>query len=892
MAFRYDSDDLGYDLEVVKSASEQNSRNSETRAFSEPEAGGVVYECQVPPAGTRPGTVDPTNANRVAVDSDNNPVNGAEAWVAIPVPPQGYSRVGASLLARNSTLADEDPNKTIRFNPITGQWPVPGAAPAPRDPGRVRSPAPPPPPPAPRAVDATHPPASPPPASAGYDQVGAPQRGTNSWVYFYRNHTNAHQFQKRTVPDHAASAADAPTAAVAVQESEVPAAIRTARPTPVNPGARHGGAARVAEAAAPRLDPNEERLRGILTQRGLSPKEVDAFMTRFPEGARRTAEMNRYLSPARTEPETSAYRLNNRSAAEIRTDVLTRARDNAVASARAVTGPNQPTPRQVYNNLVAHGIVQGGRPPAADATWTGTGEHAVDATQWQVADGNQPIRNADSLSSNALYTSRTASINGQELEQDTQRHILVDRARNDYVEYWTHNGGTPEHRPTREQAEERFNMIAHRVGMTNTDGSVRPGWDPRANTGPAQAFYPVTGENQRFATDEHGVTTVDTAHSPFQHEDVTQAADAAHPLPEGANAVTRAVRQGYEANLSRDQAYRMLTGQDFPGPGPHAPLPTEWSPMDPPLTHDEAIAYLQSRGLTDENGNPTSSSSPASFRSLAGDVRSGDISRSSALDATRVWERNEIARGLHAAPYNLSDTQITQYMLGQHMRDSNVSVADLDAFRRRVQDTRGDAANALRQEVLTDTHNRAPSGDEEISWARDTTEYLNQSRRGREDSTVEARRGRIQGSQEGEANRGTQRDTARTAANGQRDAARIGADGQRDAARTSADGQRDSARISAEGGKDQARISAASQERIADRNNRAQAEQGRLQRLHDKEQREEDRANQLVMSILTMLGQMASGAMQAGTSVGTASIQASQSAAYASSRGGQQPNIS
>ncbi|MFO1518520.1 MAG: hypothetical protein U1F57_02455 [bacterium] len=604
--------------------------------------------------------------------------------------------------------------------------------------------------------------------------------------------------------------------------------------------------------------PNETRLRETLRSRGLQDSEIDAFMSRFPvarEGNQaqinaRERAIRDYLPPnSGPDRRDEAHRVETNSADYLRGDITQQLKNQACDNYRA----NNVTPQQAWDNLYARGMIDATQSPrpADGTTWA----QVHNGRDWSV----RPLSGgaARATAQDPIFTRSPGPVNAESVRLDTQRRNYIAAARDQYTTWAmspTASGGLG---LTREQAEARFNQRATELGLMTrrADGSyeVSNSWNPN-NSPQADSFFHREGGVQYDA--QGRVVTEGANAATFRHENLTTDDSATNP-------VTRVARQSAQKDLSRDALYASLTGQVPEGSpmrietsdghtflvNPTATPPTrqEIRVMQPPLTRNQALAYMESNGLTDADGRPLPNTSADAFTTQVQGIQSGSIGNSQIQYRLADWERQQIAGTLSGPPYNMTPQQITRYMQSKGWLGDNPNTDQMEAFRRRARTAAasgGSDVETIRGEVrAADIPANEPVTLTERDRAADIRDTLTGGPRGgNAQGVADARAGREAAGREGAAGRDTQ------------------------------------IRV--------AEIQTASSERVARENreeNRAeqarqrdfQAEQNRMQREHDSAERRKDRDQQALMALLQFIGQMISTAVQAMGQVTAASIQSS-----------------
>ncbi|MFO1518523.1 MAG: hypothetical protein U1F57_02470 [bacterium] len=414
-------------------------------------------------------------------------------------------------------------------------------------------------------------------------------------------------------------------------------------------------------------------------------------MSRFPEGRGRDAQIAPYL-PESSHHAESRYQVETMTADQLRSNISENLRDRAMASFASVRPPL--SAQDAYDNLVSRGIVEPGHRPESGVTvaelrtaWRNHPEQ-----RWVVRSIDGPTARRETADS--LYARTTPSLTRDGVIADTRRHQYFESARREYTAWAqrpTSEGGLG---LTASQAQDRFNQRAEQVGLLRRqpDGtySMRNDWDPTSSdlNSPAQSFFHREDADHHTLPIEYNsdgtlITTGTAEHSnpaSFRREEVS-GTTATDPI-------SRAYQQQLRTELSRDTAYAALTGtlpegsrmrierQERDG-ATHTFLVspegnrTEIRTMNPALTRDQALAYLQSRNLTDSDGRPLSTATPDSFMSEVQSIQSGSLNHDQAEYRIAAWERQQIGGILSTSPHNMNAQQITRYMqshgwLGDH----------------------------------------------------------------------------------------------------------------------------------------------------------------------------------------------------------------------------------
>ncbi|MFO1518525.1 MAG: hypothetical protein U1F57_02480 [bacterium] len=615
-----------------------------------------------------------------------------------------------------------------------------------------------------------------------------------------------------------------------------PSAVNTewsgvASPAPLAPGAPDPKKpVFMADAAPKTVSIHEIALRDKLSKKGLSKDEVDAYMQRFddapPAYSTKDKEMKKNLDVVET-----------KDADELRKMIATRARDKAVAHYKA----SGVSPREAYDNLKARGVVDdptGNMRPSATAQWKD-----VDVKEWKpaVVKGES----AKKISEDPLVSKSDFKTNPVEVRKDTERRLYLKSAEEKYVAWATSPKATPPTKTsglglTEAEARKRFNERAIQLKMIDAEGNPTA-FDPEATgeNDPAQAFFPVEAGKSRFNDD--GSVNED-AKGKFRHEDLT--VNYADPKLDASklDPVSRAAYENSKSEGARNLLYYTLTGEQFDAAHP-VEIPKDTKVLNPPLSRTQALAYMQSKNLTDAEGKPLPGVSADSIMADANGIQSGDLGSEKVKYTLAAWERNQIAKTLAGPPYNMNPQEITRFMHSHGWLGDHPNLENMESFRKKAASAKpgSDEAKAIIAEVkAADVKGNDPIDLTERDRAADIKDALNTA-----------------------------------SANGKHNDAKDGREASALAQDKAADTQLKVVKIQTE-----------SQEKIARDNREAkrlddavqrdwQAKENEKQRNHDTEERAKDRQNQLMMALLQFVGQMISTAVQAMSQVTAASIQSS-----------------
>lgn len=883
MAFYYETDELGYDLDIVETrdlASLRVSNSSPSTQFSDPSNQNVSYSCNPPRVLGAPVN------GQVRVDVENNTrrttngliVGGADDVNGTYAPPPADSPTGTpgTVTYTPTTGPHARTQQSMSYTPIP-----PGIPPAVRPPPNAPVP-----PTIPNhEVSAAVRPTNVPPPPTGFTQVGAAQRNGNGWDYYYKSDGTSPTYQTRNVPDHAAGSPDVPGAAAPVTGA-VPPAILAARngapsPNPHAPGTQ-------VRPSVPTVSPtgtqstggaNETRLRETtLPRMGVTnAADREAFMTRFPPAgnARQNVLRERAIAeylPANERADRRDVRPNKMgtNAAWVRQQSARNMMQNGNANMRqANMGP-----QDAYDHYRSMGMIDSSVPrPTSNEMSAWAGVH--NGNDW-LDHATPSSSNVQEMNTNPLYTSNNARVNAGEVRESTQRHVVVNAARDPYVAWGAGDGhsGIPEQvrrdhpdwnpaqvtAEARTRAGHRFNELATRGGMmqANPDGthSVSNTWHPNDTdpNSPAHFFFPGTaGEPVHFDGPNGSLRPADAA--TFRHEDPL-AGTTGHAAVDPANRVDRVARQAATMQVQRDAYYASLTGNVpdgstmhvvnegdkhyLVGPDPSHPgqeSRTEFRVMGPPaLSTDEARAVMQSQNLTDSEGRPLPSATADSFTSRLGQVQTGTFGRNQALGEAAEWERAQIPGILAGPPYNKSPQEITRYMQSRGWLGENPDVGQMETFRRDASTHAvagsSDAARIARDVGLANVAANDPQNLTQRDRAATIQDNLRHGNPNQADrNSAEARNGRQAGGRDAAASRDSNE--------------RIHAADRESTERTHRE-DRESTRAESQRQRD------------------FQAEQARIQQTHDSAEKKKDRGMQIFQALLSFLGGIIGPAVSAG----------------------------
>lgn len=663
-----------------------------------------------------------------------------------------------------------------------------------------------------------------------------------------------------------------------VPAGSLPAPLQPRYQQMINPGhvtgARPASDRTAAPSGTPEMGPNETRLRETLRGRGLNDGEIDAYMTRFPADgpgrahSTRETQIGQYLPPNRgPDRRDAAHKPEAMDAPALRTNVRDGLRDQALKNMREARPPI--TDQQAYDYLSSHGLIDPARTPRP-ATASPLGRDT--GSNWATREINP--QEARDLASNPIFTRSPGTVTSNGLTADIQRHRYVDAARQRYVE-WAQRPRDANPNPglglNAEQANARFNERAEQLGLVsrNQDGSysVKNDWNPNDTRpdSPAQSFFRNnTNAGQAIRYEPDGSLRAEDA-ATFRHENPNSTS------PDPANPVHQAALRGASQRAGRDTLYASLTGEAPAGSNmrvihegegesrryfledttrPSGPdNRREIRVVHPPLTRDQALAYMQSASLTDAEGNPLPGVSGDTLTARLGEIQTGDSGRARILGQARDWERSQIAGILSQPPHNKSPQEITRFMHSRGWLGENADPGQMEDFRRQASPTRATAGSAEARSISdqiarANTPANEPQSQTERDRAADIRDTLNTARRTDADRNAsENRAGRQTTRNEGDRNRENALEIEQRRIDSQEREGRANRENQRVLQREQLDHQ---------------------------------AREARLQREHDSAEREKDRGNQMLLGLIQFMGSIIGAAMQAMSSTASASIQGSQ----------------
>ncbi len=281
MAFSYDGNDLGYDLEVVVSKQEVPVKNAQS--FGDECVSQVTYSCD-PRVGSLRG-------NQIAVDHDHA-AGTPPVYVDIPNPPAGHTVGAGSFRAHASAGATFDPaHIALRYDANQQSWvnftnnrPVVNA-------GGGTAP--------------VAPVAPPPPVEVPATQTNSMQNGQSLRPGAYP--AGAQQAPQGHIYVRVPASGNLPS-----QMTRVPGLGNVWATMPA-PAPRHGGhgapgrpnanaVPAVPAGAPPAYTHTETTFRERLSAGGLNPAEVELYMQRFPTGRTRIGNITQHMQALDRDP--------------------------------------------------------------------------------------------------------------------------------------------------------------------------------------------------------------------------------------------------------------------------------------------------------------------------------------------------------------------------------------------------------------------------------------------------------------------------------------------------------------------------------------------------------------------------------------------------------------
>ncbi|GEM_PF-3910302 len=282
------------------------------------------------------------------------------------------------------------------------------------------------------------------------------------------------------------------------------------------------------------------------------------------------------------------------------------------------------------------------------------------------------------------------------------------------------------------QADVFFNQMLARAGLTDKNGFAKyENWgdlsstDPQSpiqllfklKTPPATGPGPIpfdaktgkvdtTAEPQVFTSAEIAIIQRGMKEEKLGKEDL---AKIKSPL-------LQALVDSAQASYQRNVFFYVLTGKEF---DPNNPVAKKLPPnryadksgldledekstedpnvLDPPLTRAEALAYLQSQGLIDEEGLPVPGKKADDFSDLLSTIQRGDELPSHMLYQTSAWERKELYGLLSKKPHALTDQKIERLFQENHWFSNGANISAMEKFRQRL--LKGENLEQTRQEI-------------------------------------------------------------------------------------------------------------------------------------------------------------------------------------------------